>query len=104
MNRFARLVLLVNKVGSDLYDVATWRQIRELIEIKCGKRTCASKPGEFCQFIGSKKFGQQHVCMLFDCELFGDSGWLMRDEQCMHLIGGGNDATKAKADRRASDR
>ena len=34
-------------------------------ELNCGEFTCAAKPGEWCQFLGAKKFGSIPTCLLF---------------------------------------
>jgi hypothetical protein len=36
-----------------------------LINIECGNETCASKPGVFCKYLGTTKFGTNYVCVLF---------------------------------------
>jgi hypothetical protein len=57
------------------------------IEIECGDKTCASEPGKFCQFVGTKSFGKTYLCMLFPSEdsytILESGGWLMRCEQCL---------------------
>ena len=53
------------------------------IDIDCGDLTCASKPGKFCEWIGSRKFGQIARCMLFDQDLELIDGWTHRCEQCL---------------------
>jgi len=58
------------------------------IKINCGELTCASEPGEFCEFVGTKSFGKTYLCMLFPAEnsytiLNEENGWLLRCEQCL---------------------
>ena len=31
------------------------------LEIECGEETCASEPGKFCRWFGSKSFGRKPV-------------------------------------------
>lgn len=69
------------------------------IPIKCGKKTCASEPGVFCRFLGSKGINSW-VCMLFPMldemkasfkEEVGSStqlkenadGWIARCPECL---------------------
>lgn len=58
------------------------------IPIKCGEQTCASKPGEFCQFLGTVRFGSVPVCRLFpshiDSHTFLEEadGWIQRCDAC----------------------
>lgn len=57
--------------------------------IDCGDTTCASKPGKFCRFYGSRNFGQVPVCTLFPAERgwFTDlpekDGWVQRCPACL---------------------
>jgi len=63
------------------------------IEIECGKTTCASEPGAFCRFVGSRAFGTQPLCTLFPdtedhpytrlCEI---DGWLQRCPVCLAAL------------------
>lgn len=63
------------------------------IEIECGETTCASKPGEFCKFFGTMRFGTIPLCRLFPSE--GDSmtelkmvdGWVRRCDDCIAHTG-----------------
>jgi len=66
------------------------RQLK--FEIKCGATTCASKPGKFCKYVGTTRFGTTYICMLFkDIEYDYKSiilkedrhGWLQRCPQCL---------------------
>jgi len=66
--------------------------------IECGEKTCASEPGKFCRFIGSRKFGQVAICTRFLAEdrkgtdfvtLDEFDGWVMRCDQCVHHFGTG---------------
>lgn len=58
------------------------------IPIECGADTCASEPGKFCRFVGSRSFGQRFVCRLFPTKtesftpLAERDGWLQRCDQC----------------------
>ena len=63
------------------------------IEIECGENTCASKPGQFCKYMGSVKFGQVPVCCLFPSEketswtlLEEKDGWVQRCKPCIDSI------------------
>ena len=38
------------------------------VKIKCGKDTCAQKPGVFCPFVGTRNMGRYYVCLLFPSE------------------------------------
>jgi len=59
------------------------------IAIKCGERTCAAIPGQFCGFLGTRKFGQQSVCLLFPTPdapytiLDDVDGWVRRCGECL---------------------
>jgi len=65
------------------------------ININCGETTCASEPGKFCQFLGSRRMGTIPVCMLFPTKNPGrkDPGsltdldqtdsWLQRCPACL---------------------
>jgi len=59
------------------------------ITIDCGERTCASKPGMFCQYVGSTRFGMAHGCRLFPGKersytaLEEVDGWLQRCPACL---------------------
>lgn len=59
------------------------------IELQCGKNTCASEPGKFCQFLGTVRFGTIDVCRLFPDEdtawtrLHHVNGWLHRCHACI---------------------
>lgn len=63
------------------------------IKINCGERTCASAKGKFCKFMGSIKFGQIPLCMLFPSQLEPYTkitttppdglGWALRCEECL---------------------
>lgn len=62
---------------------------RELrIPIECGDRTCASAPGEFCAYSGTRRFGTEVVCLLFNVakeHLDVEGGWTMRCKECLEL-------------------
>jgi len=51
-------------------------------KIQCGEKTCASVPGEFCQFLRVDFTGHSPKCYLFDKKLLEDAGWVMRCSQC----------------------
>lgn len=59
------------------------------LTVNCGKTTCASKPGRFCRFFGSRKFGQVPICTLFPDELGTNTflqeqdGWVQRCPACL---------------------
>lgn len=51
-----------------------------------GEKTCASAPGKFCRWQGTKNFGTTPVCMLFDDARLWENvkgGWLMRCPECL---------------------
>lgn len=50
--------------------------------IICGPETCASLPGEFCHYLGSKKFGQRPYCCCFSENLDENNGWVIRCAKC----------------------
>jgi hypothetical protein len=63
-------------------------KVRLAVHIECGKHTCASEPGKFCQFAGTIKFGSTYVCRLFPGDgsytlLKDKDGWLQRTRACM---------------------
>ena len=64
------------------------------IDINCGKTTCASKPGEFCQFFGTMRFGTVPLCRLFPSigdtftELHEKDGWVQRCDSCLEHVKG----------------
>ncbi len=59
------------------------------VEIECGETTCASEPGKFCEFFGSRNFGSVPVCALFPAgdstwtDLEEKDGWTQRCSQCI---------------------
>ena len=58
------------------------------ISITCGELTCASEPGKFCRFSGTRRFGTEFVCMLFPSEdsfthLVIKNGWAQRCNACL---------------------
>ena len=59
------------------------------LAVVCGDTTCASEPGKFCQFFGTRNFGQVPVCMLFPPDvgtstpLFEKDGWVQRCSACL---------------------
>ena len=60
-----------------------------VIEIDCGEKTCASSPGNFCQFFRQRIDGSEPRCCLFGKLLFDDkkaiTGWLMRLPECLAI-------------------
>lgn len=59
-----------------------------------GEKTCASRPGKFCVYFGSRKFGQDPICMLFPnfsysgqtehyTHLEEKDGWVQRCKACI---------------------
>ena len=65
--------------------------MRLVIEIQCGAKTCATEPGKFCKYVGSRRLGTQPVCLLFPgnnaahTDLYAEPGesWLMRCDACL---------------------
>ena len=58
--------------------------MKGILELEFGDTTCASEPGKFCEFAGTKRFGTLPVCALFDQRLFdNDDGWLARCPKCL---------------------
>lgn len=63
------------------------------IPITCGEETCASEPGVFCQFLGSRNLGMVPICCLFPSgrevytNLYTTDGqetsWLARCPDCL---------------------
>lgn len=65
------------------------------IKINCGEKTCASVPGKFCRFCGSRRLGSMPVCMLFPAKNPGrknvggrtdlemKDGWTQRCDDCL---------------------
>jgi hypothetical protein len=56
------------------------------VEIRCGKKSCAEKPGVFCQFLRARADGSQPNCALFGKRVFDKDGdildWLLRCDEC----------------------
>lgn len=58
-----------------------------------GEHTCASEPGVFCPFVGTRGLGGHYVCMLFTDEqgrprpLKDKDGWLQRALICKETLG-----------------
>lgn len=64
------------------------KEHKSILVYKHGEMTCASKPGEFCRFLGAKSFGQQPWCLLFDEKLFAgpeNRGWVERCAKCLQV-------------------
>jgi hypothetical protein len=63
--------------------------MKKNIEIECGETTCASEPGKFCRFVGTKCFGTEFRCLIFfdaagnGQKLLEKDGWLQRCAQCL---------------------
>lgn len=67
------------------------------LHIEAGEKTCASEPGKFCRFVGTRKYGTVFVCTLFPPEKpgykepgattelgeDGEGGWLLRCQACL---------------------
>lgn len=66
------------------------------VSVTCGTETCARAPSEFCEYVGSVKFGTVHVCLLFPAESpshkqcgsytvleENEHGWLKRCDACI---------------------
>lgn len=57
------------------------------IGIRCGEKTCAEKPGVFCQYLRVRIDGFSPRCLLFDVRLDtserDDMGWVLRCEECI---------------------
>jgi hypothetical protein len=63
------------------------------LEIECGETTCASRPGEFCEWFGTRKLGQIPICTLFPTpgsskhpltrDLEEKDGWTQRCPECL---------------------
>lgn len=60
--------------------------------IECGEKTCASSPGKFCKFFGSRRFGTIACCLLFpdkeglsftELDTDNDGEWTLRCEDCL---------------------
>lgn len=60
------------------------------LDIECGEATCASRPGEFCQFLRTSKFGLIYYCAIWHevnskgtpIALREKHGWLLRRQEC----------------------
>lgn len=58
-------------------------------KIEAGATTCASEPGKFCRFVGTRKMATQYVCRLFPTAddsyspLKDRNGWLQRLPECL---------------------
>lgn len=62
------------------------KTIKLEVQIECGETTCAIETGKFCGYFGSRKFGQEHVCTLFNKQLFktvGPDKWVARCPECL---------------------
>lgn len=69
-------------------DTGTKKPGQELVlQINAGEKTCARSYGKFCNWYGTKNFGQSPCCMLFNAELHdekgGIEGWLQRLPECL---------------------
>jgi hypothetical protein len=56
---------------------------QKIDEIDCGETTCASKPGEFCKYFRTKKFGQKPFCLRYDDMQKDEGGWVQRLPACI---------------------
>lgn len=65
------------------------------IKINCGEKTCASKPGNFCNFLGVRNLGTKSCCLLYTdhgspLELFeNDNRWIARCQPCLDQVNPG---------------
>ena len=61
------------------------------LTIDCGDTTCASEPGKFCRFFGTRRMGTEFVCRLFPTTedsftpLEDKDGWVQRCEACLEV-------------------
>lgn len=59
------------------------------LTIRCGERTCAAAPKQFCPYFGTRKFGQVPMCRLFPTQtgsatvLEEQDGWTQRCQACL---------------------
>jgi hypothetical protein len=53
------------------------------IDITCGKKTCASKPGKFCHLFRGH-IGGKDSCYLFG-RVFDKDGWIQRHPDCLKM-------------------
>lgn len=59
------------------------------LAVVCGEAACASEPGKFCQFLGSRRMGTMTVCRLFPTKedshtpLEDKHGWVQRCSACL---------------------
>ena len=56
--------------------------------VRCGDTTCAVRPSDFCPHLGSKRFGTQMHCTLFDERIYEHTGgekagWAARCTMCL---------------------
>ena len=51
--------------------------------IECGKKTCASSPGKFCQYFGHDLRGNG-LCHFFGT-LEDKDGWVQRRDECLSM-------------------
>lgn len=74
---------MINKQESERKKVV----IKLDLTIECGQDTCASEPGEFCQFTTTRpgSFGRKAYCRLFFTDLYDKDGWLQRCSACKKL-------------------
>lgn len=70
------------------------RKLTIINEIDAGEKTCASAPGVFCKFAGSRRFGTEAVCLLFTVPGTGSprtlnttTGWMLRLPECLAAEG-----------------
>jgi hypothetical protein len=61
------------------------------IQIACGEKTCALAPGNFCEFLRTRKFGTVYFCAIWHEEddkgrplhMEEVDGWLLRRPECL---------------------
>lgn len=62
------------------------------VPIECGEETCASKPGKFCSWLRTQRFGSEAICQIFSewgykrrIPLDFENGWTMRHPECLKM-------------------
>lgn len=60
--------------------------MKSVISFEHGETTCAIKPGDFCFFFWTKRFGTQPYCHLYEQELYEEDGWVQRCDQCLSSL------------------
>lgn len=60
------------------------------LKVVTGEYSCASKPGEFCRFFGSRMFGCVPYCLLYGRDLeLSEEGVTLRCNQCLEEFSNG---------------